>query len=95
MFESINRSSRTLLIVALLLTIVAVCSFLGARRTQAVVSPVADASSIAAPGPCGCKHLKALQAELRNAIKLQAAFRGKINELRGMSHDTSVIALQR
>lgn len=43
---------------------------------------------------CDCSNLKALQAELRNAIKLQQAFRNKIAELRQMNQPTSASALE-
>ena len=49
----------------------------------------------AAPAACDCTHLEALQAELRNAIRLQTAFRNKIPELRGMNTPTSLTELQR
>lgn len=48
-----------------------------------------------APAACDCAHLEALQAELRNAIQLQTAFRNKIPELRGMNTPTSLTELQR
>jgi hypothetical protein len=43
---------------------------------------------------CNCTQLETLQIELRNAQRLQQAFRNKIPALRGMSHEQSVIALQ-
>lgn len=61
----------------------------------AVTGPAShDAHERAAPA-CDCTHLKALQAELRNAIRLQTAFRNKIPELRGMNTPTSLTELQR
>ena len=48
----------------------------------------------AAPAECDCSHLKELQIELRNAIRLQAAFRNKIAELRTMNGDSAQIALK-
>jgi hypothetical protein len=43
---------------------------------------------------CDCSNLKTLQAELRNAIKLQEAFRNKANELRALGKGASTIALK-
>src|SRR5690349_8232458 len=44
---------------------------------------------------CDCTHLQALQSELRNAIKLQTAFRNKISQLKSMNTPTSLTELQR
>jgi hypothetical protein len=41
---------------------------------------------------CDCSKLKDLQLELRNAIKLQQAFTGKIAELRAMNRESAAIA---
>lgn len=57
--------------------------------------PVSVGSREVAAPACDCTHLAALQAELRNAIKLQTAFRNKIQELRGMNTPTSLTELQR
>ena len=43
---------------------------------------------------CNCRNLDVLQAELRNALRLQAAFRGQIAALRGMGEGASQGALQ-
>lgn len=43
---------------------------------------------------CDCTHLAVLQAELRNALRLQGAFRGQIAALRGMGAGASQGALQ-
>ena len=43
---------------------------------------------------CDCSNLKVLQVELRNAVKLQQAFRNEIAVLRGMSPGASSQALQ-
>lgn len=43
---------------------------------------------------CDCSNLKALQVELRNAIKLQQAFRAEAAKLKGMSSEQSSQALQ-
>ncbi len=43
---------------------------------------------------CDCTNLAVLQAELRNALRLQAAFRGQIATLRGMGEGASQGALQ-
>ena len=40
---------------------------------------------------CDCTNLSVLQAELRNALRLQAAFRGQIATLRGMGEEQAVI----
>lgn len=78
---------RTVLTVASLLLM-----SLSTPRGDALARP---ASPSAAPPPCDCTHLPALQAELRNAQRLQAAFRGKIAELRTMNGPTSLTELQR
>ena len=57
-------------------------------------SPSPKPREAAAPA-CDCTHLAALQAELRNAIRLQTAFRNKIPELRKMNTPTSLTELQR
>ena len=44
---------------------------------------------------CNCSHLEVLQVELRNAQRLQEAFRNKIPELRGMSAGASMAELKR
>jgi hypothetical protein len=64
-----------------------------------VALPMASAfvvlpSTAVAKAECGCSNLKTLQAEVRNAIRLQAAFRNKINELRAMAKGASTIALK-
>lgn len=53
------------------------------------------ASAASAQPACDCRHLGALQAELRNAQRLQAAFRGHMTPLRGMGQETSRAELQR
>ena len=68
-------------------------------RVLAIIAlPVASTfvlipSSNAAQGQCDCSHLKALQAELRNAIRLQQAFQNKMAELRAMGREASQAAL--
>jgi len=56
------------------------------KKKAAAAATAVEAAPLALPavtGPaCECKHLKAMQAELRNAQKLQQAFRGQINALR-------------
>lgn len=47
-----------------------------------------------AQSECNCSHLKTLQIELRNAIRLQQAFRNKIAELRTMNGDSAQGALK-
>lgn len=44
---------------------------------------------------CNCSHLEVLQLELRNAQKLQQAFRNKISHLRSLSHEQSMQELKR
>lgn len=51
-------------------------------------------SCAAAQGECNCSHLKMLQIELRNALRLQQAFLNKIAELRAMGRNTSQVALK-
>lgn len=55
---------------------------------------VAFPSSAEAQGKCDCSHLKVLQTELRNALRLQQAFLNKIAELRTMGRDSSQAALK-
>jgi len=43
---------------------------------------------------CTCSHLKELQIELRNALRLQQAFHNKIPELRTMNGDSAQIAVK-
>jgi len=57
------------------------------------VAMLAGAPSRAAE--CDCGNLPVLQVELRNALRLQAAFRGRIAELRQFGPDASRIELQR
>jgi hypothetical protein len=59
-----------------------------------VSGPISADSREVAPD-CDCTHLEALQAELRNAIRLQTAFRNKIAELRGMNTPTSLTEFKR
>jgi len=51
-------------------------------------------SAAAAKAECDCSNLQALQAELRNALRLQEAFRNKVAELRTMQKGASTIALK-
>ncbi|MDQ2974910.1 MAG: hypothetical protein M3R69_05790 [Acidobacteriota bacterium] len=57
--------------------------------STAAVQPEADGNI-----KCDCSNLKALQAELFNALLLQQAFRNKIPELRTMNLGTSTDALK-
>lgn len=54
---------------------------------------VAGVAGMAAPPAraveCSCEHLPVLQAELRNAQRLQAAFRGQVAALQGMGPEVS------
>lgn len=64
-----------------------------------VALPVASASMLipsaaAAQAECDCRHIKALQTELRNAMRLQQAFRNKIAEFQKMGKGESTIALK-
>ena len=58
----------------------ALISLSGILPANGVAQPAG--SPAAAPPECDCKNLKALQIELRNAIRLQQAFQGKIADLR-------------
>ena len=49
----------------------------------------AFAPAIAQAAECTCEHLPQLQAELRNAQRLQAAFRGRIAALQALGRDNS------
>jgi hypothetical protein len=59
----------------------------------AIDAPQPQASR-AAPvnAECDCSKLEALQIELRNALKLQQAFTGKIAELRAMNRESAAMA---
>lgn len=56
---------------------------------QPLASPV-----VPAVAECDCSNLEVLQIELRNAIRLQQAFRNKIPELRAKGTDSSQNALK-
>ena len=43
---------------------------------------------------CDCNNIEVLQAELRNAVRLQQAFRNKIADLSKLGHDESQSALK-
>ena len=58
------------------------------------VAPQPAGSPLAAysKAECDCSNLEALQLELRNAMKLQQAFTGKIAELRAMNRESAAMA---
>lgn len=67
---------------------------------RACATAVAAAVMILAAMPsraaeCTCRNLSVLQAELRNALRLQAAFRGQSTALRGLGAEASRDALSR
>ena len=53
-----------------------------------------NGSAAVAPTACNCSHLKDLQIELRNALRLQQAFQNKIPHLRTMNGDSAQIELK-
>ena len=65
---------------------IAVLSVLVAAMLTGIPARAAD---------CDCGNLGVLQVELRNALRLQAAFRGRIGELRQFGTDASQAELQR
>src|SRR5438128_8110833 len=75
---------KEILLVTILGFVFAALSANGALQPLASVVP--------ASAECDCSKLKDLQLELRNAIKLQQAFTGKIAELRAMNRESASIA---
>lgn len=73
----------------LLVTIIG--SVLAALAANGAPQPLA-ATAVPASAECDCSKLKDLQLELRNAMKLQQAFTGKIAELRAMNRESAAIA---
>jgi hypothetical protein len=68
---------RTFLLVTIIGFVLATLAAIGAP--QPLASPAAPAKA-----ECDCSNLDALQIELRNALRLQQAFRNKIADLRKM-----------
>ena len=64
------------------------------RALLAVGISLIAVASATAQSKCDCSNLKVLQIELRNALRLQQAYRNKIVELRTMNVSTSKNALQ-
>lgn len=58
--------------------------------TNGAPQPPASLAPAPSQAECDCSHLKALQIELRNALRLQEAMRNKIPELRALDHDNSM-----
>jgi len=54
----------------------------GIFATGGASQPAASLTGATSTAECNCGNLKALQIELRNALALQRAFQGKIEELR-------------
>jgi hypothetical protein len=78
---------KKFLLVPIIGSVLAALAAIGAP--QPLASPAAPAQA-----ECGCSNLKVLQIELRNAIRLQEAFRNKIAELRTMGKGASTIAVK-
>lgn len=77
--QALRWRRRFLIDLGLVLVLVAVpveSSLVELPPTTAAVQPEADGST-----RCDCKHIKAIQAELSNALGLQQAFQGKIADL--------------
>lgn len=77
-----GKQMKTFLWIAIVGSVLAVLTANGAP--QPLASPAAPAQA-----ECKCGDLKALQIELRNAIRLQQAMRNKIPELRKLDHTES------
>ena len=86
-----RRAGRFPIKICLSLTFIAVLAAANFERFPfaAAAIPAADGST-----PCACTHIKAIQAELRNALKLQQAFRNKIADLRQKNEPSSNNALK-
>lgn len=69
---------------------------LAALAANGAPQPLAS-TAVPVQAECDCRNLKALQRELRNAMKLRQAFRNKIPELRAMEVEgrASLAELQR
>ena len=74
--------------------LVTIIGFILAALAANGAPPPLASSVVPAMAECDCSHLKALQVELRNALRLQQAFRNKIPELRGKGTDSSQNALK-
>lgn len=75
------------------LWITVIGSVVAALAANGAPQPLAAPASLA-QAPCDCSKLKTLQIELRNALRLQQAFRNKIAELRTMNGDSAQGALK-
>jgi hypothetical protein len=80
-----GKQMKTFLWITIVGSVLAVLAVAGAPQ------PLASPPS-APPAECKCSDLKALQLELRNAIKLQQAFAGQIAELRAMNRESAAMA---
>lgn len=65
---------------------------LAAFIANGATGPPASSSAPSANAECDCSKIEALQLELRNAMKLQQAFTGKIAELRAMNRESAAIS---
>ncbi len=74
--------------------LIRLCLLLGMLALSRASAFMVIPPAAAAQAECDCKDIKALQAELRNATRLQQAFRNKIPELRKMGKAESTIALK-
>ena len=76
MTNSLHRLTIAGSVIGGLSLLVSVFATNGARQ------PPASRAGVSSAAECSCRHLEALQIELRNALALQKAFQGKIEELR-------------
>jgi len=84
----LEKQMKKFLFVTIIVFVLAGLAAMGAPQ------PLASPAMIA-PAECGCRDIKTLQIELRNAIRLQEAFRKKIPELRTLGQLASSAELQR
>ena len=86
-----DRAGRFPIKICLSLIFIAVLAAANFERFPFAAAAIREADGST---QCACTHIKSIQAELRNALKLQQAFRNKIADLRQMNQPTSNNALQ-
>jgi hypothetical protein len=84
---SIGKQMKRILLMTIAGSALAALAAIGAPQPLASPTFPADVE-------CGCRNLKTLQIELRNALHLQQAFRNKIPELREKGKDSSQSAFE-
>lgn len=94
MFEWEKQMKRFLWMLTIAASVITGLLLLSSvRAANDAPQPLASRPAYA-QSECNCSHLKTLQIELRNAIRLQQAFRNKITELRTMNGDSAQVALK-